>query len=523
MKNNKKVIIIGSILVIALLIGITYAYYMFGISQNGSNIVKTDCFEFKIEGKNEINLQNTIPMNDEESSELTPYEFTIKNKCSLAADYQLNIEVSNTSTLDTAYVRYSIDNDTAKTIGNQSEVTEYVNNNIKESRMLLTGTLQPKGSDTYNLRLWLDEASTVEQSANKTFSSKLVIKATMNNVSNNLIVMRNNATKLLEEKVNGPQSIGGEYIYDLSNTDITNATNISCNNDAKVTIEDNKLVINHITSDTICKINDSIKSTIDTLDDSKTHIQMIKNEDNVEKMTVASGKEVALDLNGKEINSIGVNETSTTYNDNHNVFKVNGKLTINDETGNGGVYTGTTCRAIDASTGGTIIINGGSYNGRHSVYISGSSSNVTINGGVFYSKLYPTINLSDSNRNSKLVINKGNFISDATNGCIIYTDSSVVNNDIEINGGTFTSTGATIFNNSGTININGGNFESTGNNTIYNANGTINICKATIKSGAKINNNGTGYIYYHTKAFGNVTPTFAGTTANIQVKDDVCN
>ena len=59
---------------------------------------------------------------------------------------------------------------------------------------------------------------------------------------------------------------------------------------------------------------------------------------------------------------------------------------------------------------------------------------------------------------------------------------------------------------------------------IYNnRDGSINICSVNIIGSKEILNNGQGYIYYASNAFGSVTPTFAGTTANIQVKNDVCN
>ena len=52
--------------------------------------------------------------------------------------------------------------------------------------------------------------------------------------------------------------------------------------------------------------------------------------------------------------------------------------------------------------------------------------------------------------------------------------------------------------------------------------GSINICKIGLINNKTIKNI-SGYIYYASNAFGSVTPTFTGTTANIQVKNDVCN
>ena len=229
---------------------------------------------------------------------------------------------------------------------------------------------------------------------------------------------------------------------------------------------------------------------------------MIKNEDNVTKMVIGSTNDVVLDLNGKEINSIGVNETSSDFNATHRIFEISGKMIINDSANSGGIYTGSKGQAIRVFENGKIIVNNGTISGRQSIYSSSDSTNsyIEINGGVFDSKLYQSIGVQDNCNNCSLIINNGTFINSindtnaeltfgtigdskliinngnfTSNGVIL----SVIENNIGkviINGGTFTSTGNTIRNGSGTININGGSFESTNSQTIYNAaSGTINI------------------------------------------------
>ena len=223
---------------------------------------------------------------------------------------------------------------------------------------------------------------------------------------------------------------------------------------------------------------------------------MTNTENNVNRMDISSGKEVVLDLNGKEINSIGVNETNTSYNDNHVIFRIYGSFIINDITNNGGMYTGISAPPIRIN-GGNVIINGGNYNGRQvfNVYNQGnieinngefnclwnatvvaSNGNVTINNGIFKNNnsLYTgTLAVMTYDRNVGVIrINGGIFT--AEKGITILNNPSI--GSVEITGGTFTSTGRTILNNSGTINISGGNFKSQNESTIYNASsGTINI------------------------------------------------
>ena len=60
------------------------------------------------------------------------------------------------------------------------EDTEYINPNIGESNKIIDGSLLSNEEVTYNIRLWIDEDATVEQSSNKIYSAKVVVKALEN-------------------------------------------------------------------------------------------------------------------------------------------------------------------------------------------------------------------------------------------------------------------------------------------------------------------------------------------------------
>ena len=98
MMKNKKIIlsIIAILLLISCIIGISYAYYLSTISQSGTNIVDTDCFEITYEDNGEVILRDAFPIRDSEASSVAPYHFKLKNVCSLPANYQVNLEVLNT-------------------------------------------------------------------------------------------------------------------------------------------------------------------------------------------------------------------------------------------------------------------------------------------------------------------------------------------------------------------------------------------------------------------------------------------
>ena len=184
MKKSIKILlcVIGIFLVTSILIGISYAYYIFNVSQSGSNVVRTDCFEITYTDGNAINLSNTIPLSDKEAKELDPYTFTIKNICNNAVDYSINIETLEGSTMNLNGVRVRIDNYKSQILGDieNNDSSVIVNNNVLSSKTVKHGSIVANGSKTYNLRMYIDEESTMEETANKTFNSKVVVSAKLN-------------------------------------------------------------------------------------------------------------------------------------------------------------------------------------------------------------------------------------------------------------------------------------------------------------------------------------------------------
>ena len=184
MKKKYKLIIlfVGIFFVISLVIGVSYAMWVFSVSQSDSNIVITDCFEITYTDSDAINITNTIPLTDKEARELTPYQFTITNVCNSIMKYNVNIETLNESTMDLDAVAVKLDNKAKKvlgTIGN-NDSSEIVNtSNASSSKTIFSDYLKAGESKTHNLRLWIDEDATLEQSANKNYSSKIVVNTSL--------------------------------------------------------------------------------------------------------------------------------------------------------------------------------------------------------------------------------------------------------------------------------------------------------------------------------------------------------
>ena len=180
-KHKKSLLIIGILLSISLIISASYAYYIFSISQIGSNVVRSDCFRIDYSDNGALNLSDTIPLSDDDIDDIDAYTFTIENICNSPAKYDINIETLNTSDIDLNAIRYKLDNYSSYILGSidNNDTSVIVNKTIaSSSKTINSGFLEIGEEKTFNLKLWIDEDSTKEQSANKTFSSKVVINST---------------------------------------------------------------------------------------------------------------------------------------------------------------------------------------------------------------------------------------------------------------------------------------------------------------------------------------------------------
>jgi surface protein len=181
MKKSTKILlcVIGIFLVTSILIGMSYALWVFNISQESTNVVQSDCFEITYTDGNAINLSETIPLTDREARELDPYTFTIKNICNQAVDYSVNIETLNTSTMDLDAVATKLDGKKKQILGSLDDNSNLVNSNAASSKTIYSNILKAGEEKTHNLRLWVDVDATLEQSMSKSYSSKVVVNGVL--------------------------------------------------------------------------------------------------------------------------------------------------------------------------------------------------------------------------------------------------------------------------------------------------------------------------------------------------------
>ena len=183
LKNNKKAIVIFIVLLIAISVGISYAYWQLVLKQTGENKIASSCLSIELVDESEsIRMENAYPIIDEEGMQTTPYTFTIRNTCDTFIDYEVSLGMLDTTTLKSEYVAAVLDYNEIKTLNTYESTTI---DGYKEGRILQKGSLSQGDEVTYNLRLWMDEEVTINDtdSMNQTFEAKIVVTATIGSYS----------------------------------------------------------------------------------------------------------------------------------------------------------------------------------------------------------------------------------------------------------------------------------------------------------------------------------------------------
>ena len=176
MKKNVIFISISLGLIILLGIGFSYSMWNISVSQDTTNLAESKCFDLSITNKeNNISLDNAYPISNDKGKSLTPFTFTVTNTCDITAQYSINLEVLNNSTLSSKFIDVMFEGNI--NLLSSYDTTDKVNTSSIESRKLTTGILKSRESKDYSLRLWLDYNTTLEDLNNeiKSFKSKIVV------------------------------------------------------------------------------------------------------------------------------------------------------------------------------------------------------------------------------------------------------------------------------------------------------------------------------------------------------------
>ncbi len=220
----KKVILgISLCILIVFIVGISYALWRNVSIQNGENVIITDCFHVTLEEEQGIFLKDAIPMYDREGMQLKPYLYRVENVCDKDVMYQMNLETTKNSSLDSKYVKMSL-NQMDPIIVSHNEETEVTLTNGLKSYQLEEGILRAHEIREYDLRIWMDENVTQKDvdAMNRIFESKITF------VIAYIRPMIANTIKSI------PKVTEGNGLYEV------------CHSDAEITYTEDSSKINHL-------------------------------------------------------------------------------------------------------------------------------------------------------------------------------------------------------------------------------------------------------------------------------------
>ena len=235
-KKKISLVILSLCLIGIVAIGVSYAWWRFTTMQTGENTAISKCLKLELSNESDaINLTNMYPITDEEGRKLTPYTFTLTNTCTVSAEYKLNMEMLEGTTLNSKYVAVMVNNGAIKLLSTYDESTTIIDGST-ESRTLDTGILGPNGSKDYSVSLWMDKSVTLEDDAqNKVFKSKIVVNAEATDkelLKDKIVQLAQSDTVNLasDDPDNNIRYIGADpnnYVY-FNCSDYTNQSDSTC-------------------------------------------------------------------------------------------------------------------------------------------------------------------------------------------------------------------------------------------------------------------------------------------------------
>lgn len=179
-KYKIAIIVLAITLIASIIVATSYAYWQITQYQTGANTINTGCLNVEFEELGtDIKLENAFPITNKEGFQTEPYTFKITNNCTLDASYSVTLNTVVPNTLSDNSVKAAIGTDT----GLARKLTDYNINvdtsnidmaDLDTSYIIKTGFLLAGESITYNVRLWIDEDTNMNEMS-KVFISKIYI------------------------------------------------------------------------------------------------------------------------------------------------------------------------------------------------------------------------------------------------------------------------------------------------------------------------------------------------------------
>ena len=228
--NNKRKnlkLYYGLLITVICIIGVSFAWFRLYLSQNEDNtLASRTCFNTTLtENTSKIEITDAFPISDEDGLKQTPFTFTLKNNCSSYVKAYILIEStyranSSTSYLSDNYLKVNVSpknkNSNPSVILGTQTLTDIENSS--KGYVLATAYLGTNEEKSFDLRIWMDSAVTLDQGLNKRWAGKIVV---ITDASNKPTFVD---TILADNKVTSPITIPGSDVSAQKLEDIKEET-----------------------------------------------------------------------------------------------------------------------------------------------------------------------------------------------------------------------------------------------------------------------------------------------------------
>lgn len=233
--NKKKIrfLIIGIILIIAVISGVTYSYWKLTKKQTDFSKFTTMCLDLELKSsdstKTNITLLDQWPMkNDDAINNYDGYDFYVKNKCSQSINIYIGLDqlTSLATSINPDAIKIGLYNDKydetdIQKYGQYENVDTYSSSAV-QAKKLKPITIDGNETINFNIKIWLDANADINENQNKEFDSKLFIAGAANaNIQKPIYVLDDGSIN----KTGSEVAIGDEHFYVVSE-DPNNSNNV---------------------------------------------------------------------------------------------------------------------------------------------------------------------------------------------------------------------------------------------------------------------------------------------------------
>ena len=185
MEDKKKLkIYYGLLITLVILIGVSYAWFRLTLKQSNSNVIGTrSCLDATLtEETSKITLSDAFPISDEDGLKQSPFTFTLKNNCESYIKVYITIdskyrESTSASYLKDSFLKVNLSSkgttDGSSVLLGSQTLTELEGTN--KGYILVTTGLKASEEKSYDLRVWMNGETSIEDGLNKNWEGKIVV------------------------------------------------------------------------------------------------------------------------------------------------------------------------------------------------------------------------------------------------------------------------------------------------------------------------------------------------------------